>query len=368
MVKIGIVGTGNTIGIAGLHIKAYLCHKDKAVIAALYDIIPGRAQQYKEKFGLESAKVCESYEELLSLVEAVSICTPNVTHVPLTVQALQAGKHVLCEKPFAPAPEDCVDAMRWAELSQRVCMIGLCYRGIPSFRYMKKLIGDGILGNVYYMRGSQGGGRIGNPGVRCEWRMKKELSGPGAVADFGSHLLDMTDWLLRDVCGPYSQVQCMEGCFIPQRTSVRGDAQESVTNDDVAVFTARMESGALGSFTTSRIGSDHTLEIYGSGGYLAIDGSDAFSLIVQKFNEHGVPGPKEKVTVPEEFYLDGGAVPVEEPFVINFYYEVKEFLASIQDDAPVTTGFERGLYVQKLIDALQRSSELGQVVPIDFQE
>lgn len=367
MIRIGIVGLGSTIGIAAMHIKGYLCHPNKAQITALYDILPGRAQKYQEQFGLSEAKVCESYEELLQNVDAISVCTPNFTHVPIVVQALKAGKHVLCEKPFAPQPQDCEEALRWAETAQRVCMIGLCYRGIPAFRYMKQLIEEGALGKVYYMRGSQGGGRIANPDVRCEWRMQKELSGPGAAADFGSHMLDITDWLLRDVCGPYREVQCMEGCFIPQRLSVKGDVVKTVNNDDVAVFTTRMESGTLGSFTLSRIGSDHTLEIYGSKGYLGFHGSKPFSLVVQKCDEHAVCGPREELTVPKELYLDGGEVPVNEPFAINFYYETKEFLEAIESGKPVTTGFDRGLYIQKLIDALQRSAEEKTTVSIDFE-
>lgn len=368
MVKIGIVGLGSTIGIAGMHIKGYLRNTQSAVITALYDILPGRAQQYKEKFGLDSAAVCESYEQLLGLVDAVSICTPNSTHVPLTVQALQAGKHVLCEKPFATTTEDCVEALRWSELSQRVCMIGLCYRGIPAYRYMKKLIGEGFLGKVFYTRGCHGGGRIANTDVRCEWRMQKELSGPGALADFGSHLLDMTDWLLREACGPYTEVQCMEGCLIPTRLSVKGDAVKAVTNDDVAVFTARMESGALCSFTTSRIGSSHMMEIYGSAGYLAFNGAKPFSLAVQRLDEHAMPGSKEEWPVPEELYKQDEAVPLDEPFAINFYFEIKEFLNSIENAAPVTTGFDRGIYIQKLINALQRSAEAGNVVQLDFND
>ena len=94
MVRVGIVGVGNTIGIAGNHIDGYL-RVPEAKITAVYDIIRERAAGYIEKFGLEGAKACESYEELLDLVDAVSICTPNASHIELTVQALKAGKHVL---------------------------------------------------------------------------------------------------------------------------------------------------------------------------------------------------------------------------------------------------------------------------------
>ena len=197
MVRVGIVGVGNTIGIAGNHIDGYL-RVPEAKITAVYDIIRERAAGYIEKFGLEGARACESYEELLDLVDAVSICTPNASHIELTVQALKAGKHVLCEKPFGVDAPECQKALNYAEMSGRVCMIGLCYRGIPGYMYLKKLIDDGSLGKIFYIRQSLGGNRIANPQVKLEWRMQKELSGPGAMADFGSHMLDIGDMLIRD--------------------------------------------------------------------------------------------------------------------------------------------------------------------------
>ncbi len=365
MIRIGIVGLGDTIGIAKMHIKGYLCHQDKAVITALYDIIPGRAEKYKEKFGL-TAKICGSYEEMLEEADAVSICTPNAVHISMAVEALKKGKHVLCEKPFGTNAEECQEAVNWAELSQRVCMFGLCYRGIPALCYMKELIDDDFLGTPYYLRSSLGGGRITNPDVRCEWRMQRGLSGPGALADFGSHTLDIADWLLRGLCGPIRMVQCMENCFIRSRLSVNGGGEKAVSNDDVAVFNARMESGMLCSFTTSRIGGEHTLEIYGSQGYLAFSEDNPFTVTACKFGENAKAGPKKELPVPEELYIDSETVPVKEPFAINFYYETGAFLSSIETGRPVPTDFGRGLYLQKLIDALHNSAEMGTALAIDF--
>ncbi len=361
MVKIGIVGMGSTIGIASMHIKSYLLNKDKATITALYDILPERAQAYKEKFALSDAVVYNTYEELLKNVDAISICTPNATHVPLSVKALQAGKHVLCEKPFAPTPKECEDAIKYAELSQKVCMIGLCYRGIPALKYMKRLIDDGFFKTVYNIRGMQGGWRIGNPEVRCEWRMQESLSGPGAVADFGSHMLDIVDWLLRDITGPYTQVQSMSDCFIKERLSVKGDVKKAVTNDDVAVFNTRMQSGTLGSFTTSRLGCEHTIEIFGDGGYIGFDGSKPLELTVQKRGE-----TKNIIQIPEDIKNEIPAGINGEMFLINFDNQIKEYLSAIVNETPISTNFERGLYVQKLIDAMVRSNAEEKTINIDF--
>lgn len=149
MIRIGIIGTGYTIGIAGNHIKAYQCCSD-AQITAVYDLLEGRAEDYIEKYGLKEAKACKCLDELLESCDAVSICTPNATHVELAVSALKAGCHVLCEKPFAPKPEDCAEAIKYAKLTHKVAMIGLCYRDIPGFAYMKQLLDEGVIGDVYF--------------------------------------------------------------------------------------------------------------------------------------------------------------------------------------------------------------------------
>lgn len=360
MVRIGIVGLGDRIGIAKNHIKGYLLQPD-AVITALYDIIPGQAEKYKDTFKLDKAEICSSYEELLAKCDAVSICTPNAVHIPLAVEALKAQKHVLCEKPFSVDAGSCHDALVMEKLSRKVCMIGLCYRGIPAYRYIKELVGSGYVGRVYYVRETLCGGRIADPAVKCEWRMQKDLSGPGAVADFGSHMLDMTDWILRPSCGPIVQVQCMEGRFFQERQSETSDRMQAVTNDDVAVFNARMENGTLVSFTASRIGGDHIFEVYGSDGYVGFHGNP-FEVTM---NKRG--GKKETVQVPDELYKVNPNVPAV-PFDINFYFETREFLDSITKGADITTGFSRGLYIQKLIDALDYSAELGASVDIEFEE
>lgn len=368
MIRIGIIGTGYTIGIASMHVKAYQ-RIPGVKITAVHDILPERAQEYIARFGLEGATVCGSLAEMLPHVDAVSICTPNDSHVALSIEALAAGKHVLCEKPFSISAESCDAAVEAAERSGRVAMIGLCYRGIPGFTWMKRLIAEGAVGEVFFVRQSQGGNRIADPNVKLEWRMQKELSGPGATADFGSHMLDMTDYLLRDRCGRIASVQCMQGTFVAQRERIgMPSVMGAVDNDDVAVFNARMDNGALVSFTASRIGCDHTFEVFGSGGTIGFNGSRPFELTFQhKDPQGGYSGPRETLPVPEELWKTDEAVPMI-PFEVNFYHEVREFIRAIEEGAPTELTFARGRYVQRLIDAVQRSAETGTIVKTDFVE
>lgn len=366
MVRVGIVGAGNTIGIAGMHIQGYL-RIPEAKITAVYDIIQERSQEYTDKFQLEEAKACRSYEELLSEVDAVSLCTPNAYHVELAIQALKAGKHVLCEKPFGTNARECEPALSYAESSGKVCMIGLCYRGIPAYMYLKQLIDEGALGDIFYVRQSLGGSRIADPRVKLEWRMQKALSGPGAMADFGSHMLDIGDMLIRDTAGPITELQCMSVTCLKERDRVNGNGTGIVDNDDIASFSAKTEKGVLLSYTASRVGSRHTTEVYGSGGSAFFDGSDPFSLRIQKKDpDVGYREAPETVKVPEELYLINDYVP-KEGFAVNFYFEMRNFIDAIEKGVPAATDFSRGIYIQRLIDALWESSKTGCSVPIDFQ-
>jgi predicted dehydrogenase len=363
MVRIGIVGMGYTIGIAKNHIKAYK-NVDSAKIVALYDIKKERAEDYKEKFQLGDAVVYSSYEELLENVDAISICTPNAYHVPLSIQAFAKGKHVLCEKPFSNDVASCQKAIEAAKKSGKVNMIGLCYRNVPAFRYIKQLIDEDFFGQIYFARTSQGGGRIANVNVKREWRMDYSLSGPGAMADFGSHMLDITDSLLHEACGPLVEIQALSSCLIKKRDNVDSPVSETVDNDDVALFNAKLANGCLVSYTASRIGCDHTLEIYGEKGYVGFNAERPYEVLIQqKTREQGLGGPKKVEPVPEHYCLLKGEKP-EVAFDISFYEEIKGFVEAIEKGTPVETDFARGLYVQQLIAAVEEASKTGKVIPL----
>ena len=273
-IKVGIIGTGYTVGIAKAHVEAYK-NNHRVEIAGLYDIVPGRAAEWAEKNSLEGVRICSSLEELFSLVDAVSICTPNHTHVDLTIKAIEAGKHVLCEKPLSTSFEEAKKATECLKQHPDiVAMIGFNYRDTPAIKYIKQIIDEGKLGTIYTYRHELGGNRIANPkDVKLEWRMQEQLSGTGALADFGSHMLDLADYLLSSSHGKFVEVGAMVNTFIKERTVIDGEQKGIVTNDDCAVFNAIMESGTLLSFVSSRLGVPSAiLEIVGEGGMLIYNG------------------------------------------------------------------------------------------------
>jgi len=353
-IKVGIAGTGYTVGIAQNHVNGYRDCAQDCELTALYDIIPGRAKQWAEEKGLD-VTICGTFDEMLDQVDAVSICTPNYAHIPLVIRSLEKGKHVLCEKPLSTGAEACKEAVSYAKSTDRIKMIGFSYRGIPAVRWMKQQIDAGRLGRIYTWRETLGGCRIANPDVKLEWRMQKDLSGTGALADFGCHMLDLCDWILHEVSGEIKAVQGFVSCAVPQRDKIFAEGQGAVTNDDNATFNIKFEDGTLASFVASRLGvRRHTIEVYGEGGMMLFR-EDKPNEVEVWFKEKadGYSGEAETVTVPDEL--------IAQPW---FNAEIKEFLECIKTGKQPDRSFERALYIQKILDTVLQSSETGRTVEL----
>ncbi len=353
-IKAGIVGTGYTVGIAGNHVNGYLSCAQDCELTALYDIVPGRAAQWAKEKQLD-VKICESYDELLECVDAVSICTPNYAHVPLVIRALEKGKHILCEKPLSTDAAFCEQAIRYAKCTDRVKMIGFSYRGIPAVRWMKEQIDAGKLGRIHTWRETLGGCRIANPDVKLEWRMQKDLSGTGALADFGCHMLDLCDWTLRGVSGNIQAVQGFVSCTIPERERIFDEGRGAVTNDDNAAFNIKFQSGTIASFVASRLGvRRHTIEVYGEGGMMLFRDDKPEEVEVWFKDKNGG-------------YADSARtiqVPADMPGEPWFNAEIKEFIACIKEGRQPDRNFERALYVQEILDKILESSETGRTIEL----
>ncbi len=351
--RVGIVGTGYTVGIANMHVTGYQSLPEECTITALYDIEEGRAAKWAQEKGL-SVQICTSYEELLGMVDVVSLCVPNNQHIPLLLKAYEAGKHVLCEKPISVNAETALCALE-KEPDDRIHQIGFSYRGIPALRYMKQLIDEGRLGKVYTYRETLGGCRIANPQVKLEWRMRKDTSGTGALADFGCHMIDLCDWLLRPTQGKIVEVNGMTGRSVPERQDIRTGEMKPVTNDDHAAFALRLESGTIASFLASRLGViRHTVEIYGEGGMMLFR-DDRPNELELWFKEPsgGYQGKAEIVQVPENL--------VTIPWTNA---EFRDFIHCIRTGEKPERSIERGIFVQSIVDAAEKACNSGITVRI----
>lgn len=297
-IRYGIIGTGNTVGIARNHIRGLKPCKDM-VLTAIYDINSEMAEKTREECGLDQVTVCKSREELFSLVDAVGICLPNYLHVESAAAALKAGRHVLIEKPVSTDAESLKPLLKTVEEHPELtAMVCFNYREFPIYRYIKSMIEEGTLGEIYHCHLQLGGNRIADKNVGLEWRMNREYSGAGAVSDFGCHLLDVIHHLLEPVCGPIVELQSFTTTRIRERADLLSGEMEPVSNDDCGVFIGKMKNGAVLSFDTSRIGIwRHSIEIVAEGGMVYGDFNQDDSISVWTKDKDGGYQKENKKTV-----------------------------------------------------------------------
>ena len=188
-IKVAVVGVGS---ISSYHIKNYIANPD-VELYAFCDINEERLKLMGEKYGVTRLYTSEA-EMLRALpeIDAVSVCTWNSAHAPCTIMALDAGKHVLCEKPMASTLEEAEAMQAAAERNGKLLMIGFVRRFGRDCDLASDLIADGKLGEIYYAK-AQYLRRNGHPGG---WFGRKEFSGGGPLIDLGVHSIDLVRYLM----------------------------------------------------------------------------------------------------------------------------------------------------------------------------
>lgn len=192
--KIAIVGCG---GIAnGKHLPS-LSKQQQVELVAFCDIVTERAEKAKEKYGTPDAKVYEDFRELLKdgAIDVVHVCTPNDSHAEITIAALEAGKHVMCEKPMAKTAADARRMVEAAKRTGKKLTIGYNNRFRADSRYLKQVCEDGDLGEIYYAKAHAIRRRaVPTWGVFLD----EEKQGGGPLIDIGTHALDLTLWVMNN--------------------------------------------------------------------------------------------------------------------------------------------------------------------------
>jgi len=352
-IKVGIIGTGFTIGIAKPHINGYKQIEDCA-LTGLYDIVPGRARDFGEKHGLE-IPVYDDFESFIAAVDAVSICTHNSDHVATAEKCLAAGKHVIIEKPLASTLEEAKKALEFEKkYPNQVSMVVFNYWEKPGIAQIKKFVDEGKLGKIFVFRYMLGGNRLGNKNVKLEWRMQKELSGGGALADFGCHMLELADYLAGPSMGKITSVGCFAETFITARDDGAGNLAK-VSNDDAAVIIANTEGGCLCSITACRMQVPYEcIEIIAEGGTIShVVNTNTMTTHFKPFNDAYGNNKPEVIEIPTFNFNESGQLGV-----------LREFVHAIKTGERPKRNIEHGYFVQKLLDALERSLETKTLVEV----
>lgn len=262
--RAGIIGTGRATGISIAHYHGYQ-HSGKARVTAVYNEPLSLANQWCEENRIEDVKICKTMKEFLDCVDVVSICTPNFTHMDYVERCMDAGKHILCEKPVGSGQQNLKNLEEKCTKYPLINMINFNYRQIPGLKYLAGWVREGKLGDVIIYRHTMGGGRLSNESLGYEWRMDRAKSGCGSLGDFGCHILDTMLFVLGQNPNDIKEHQAMEKIQIKHRLAE--GQMKAVENDDCSVVQGSMEKGTLFSFMTSRVGAlGNCLELIGTKG------------------------------------------------------------------------------------------------------
>ena len=272
MINIGIIGCGKIA--QKRHIPEYLENVD-ANLVGFYDLNQARAKEISETFG---GTAFDSIEDLLAdpSIDAVSVCTANHTHAAITIQALQAGKHVLCEKPMATTLEDCQGMVDAANKAGKVLVIGQNQRLTKTHKKARELIRNGEIGQIIGFRTTFGHGGPEtwsiDPGKNT-WFFDKNIAVMGAMADLGIHKTDLLLFL--------TDQKIVETTAHLTTIDKRGADGELIKVDDTAICVYQLENGAIGTMTASWTfygPEDNTTIIYGTKGIMRLYEDPQFSI------------------------------------------------------------------------------------------
>ncbi|MFJ4171278.1 Gfo/Idh/MocA family protein [Paenarthrobacter sp. NPDC089714] len=294
-------------------------------------------------------------------IDIIDICAPGWMHAEIAIAALEAGKHVLVEKPLANTLAE-AELMTAAAAKARArgvqSMIGFNYRRVPALALTRELIAEGRLGTIRHIRAAYLQDWLSDAESPMTWRLRKETAGSGALGDIASHAIDQILYLLGDAV---TEVTGRLHTFVDQRPGP--DGPEDVTVDDAAWATLTLTSGAIASVEVSRVATGQKnslkLEIYGDKGTILFD--------LEALNELGfldatLPVREQGfrrilVNEPEHPYLEawwpqGHIIGWEHTFT----HQIRDFLLAVRDGSQPSPSFEEGLNVQHILAAVEESA------------
>jgi predicted dehydrogenase len=308
-------------------------------------------------------------------IDIVDIVTPGSSHVEIAIAALDAGKHVLCEKPLA---NTAAEAQAMAAAAERAAangvyaMVGFTYRRVPAATMARDLVASGAIGQVRQVRAAYLQDWLVDAEAPLTWRLQKDLAGSGALGDIGAHAIDLAQFItgqrLTSVSG-VMETFVTERPLLASSSGLGGTAAAErgpVTVDDVALFTGRFDGGALGSFEATRMSTGRKnalrIEVAGSLGAVSFDLEDLNTL---GFYDATAPGDRQGftrilVTEPEHPYVaawwpTGHMLGYEH----GFSHQAKDFVEAIVAARQPEPSFASGLQVQRALAAVEQSAGAG---------
>jgi predicted dehydrogenase len=344
--RVAFIGAG---GIAGTHMK-FFSASPRVQIVAMADpsdqAMDARAKDYTipERF--------KDYKQMLAQIkpDVVSVCTPNGLHCENTIAALQAGAHVIVEKPMAMNAQEAQSMIDAAKKAKKKLVIGFQMRYSPNARFLRQQVEEGRFGKIMYAR-AQAIRRRGIP----NWGVfgRKELQGGGPMIDIGVHIMEVAHYVMgspRPIAATGQTFTYMGNKKSDVVSQWPNWDHKTYTVEDLAVGQIRFDNGAIMTIESSFVA--HCPGVFN------------FQLLGEKAGGNYDP--------PTLWHDHGGYMLNSAPdfipkgdFMDNFQAKINNFIAHIADDAPSLAPAEHGLMVQKMLDGVYRSAEKGKEVAID---
>ncbi|WP_369800053.1 Gfo/Idh/MocA family protein [Agromyces sp. Leaf222] len=338
---------------------------------------PAAVGQAAEKWGWAEASV--DWREVIARddIDLVDIVTPGDTHAEIAIAALEAGKHVLCEKPLANtvAEAEAMAAAANAAAERGVLsMVGLTYRRVPAVTFARDLVASGRIGVVRQVRAAYRQDWLRDETGPMTWRLEKHRAGSGSLGDIGAHAIDLAEFItglrLERVSGILETI-VTERPMLGERVGLSGTASDrvgTVTVDDVALVTGRFASkdgfAPIGTFEATRFATGRknalTIEVSGSRGAIAFDLERLNELEVYDATDPELEQGFRRVLVTEPghpylapWWPPGHTLGYEH----GFSHQVVELVTAIAAGAAPSPSFADGLHLQRVLHAVERSSE-----------
>lgn len=300
-------------------------------------------------------------------IDVVDICTPNHLHKEMALTAIQADKHVYCEKPLALTTKDARQIRDAADKAGVVTAMGFNYICNPLISKARQMIASGSIGDVYNFRGSYQEDYLADPSIPFGWRLLRSQGGAGALADLGTHLINMAEYLL----GPMQAVLGALSTVHRKRLDPATGEARDVENEDIAQVLLRFSRGCSGTMDISRVATGKKcgleFEIFGSKGSIAFDQERMNELRIYSNSSHSDEGGFRTVLAGPEHpdYADfcpspGHGLGINDLKVI----EVRNLLRAISSGDAIYADFANGCRVQKISDSIEASDQHNRWVDV----
>lgn len=345
MIKVGVIGCGSIS--RQRHTYEYAHNKDVEIVG-YFDMYHERAVAMAKDFG---GKVYDDVEDLINdpEIEAVSVCVANAKHCEYTVKALNAGKHVLCEKPMAVTLEECEQMVEAAKKNGKHLLIDQNQRMTPTHQKAKELIASGAYGKVLSFQTTFGHGGPESWSAdksKNTWFFKKDAASFGSMADLGIHKLDLIRYLISDDAdSAYAKLCVLDKTF---------EDGTPIEVDDNAVLVLNFKKGAFGTVTTSWTvyGQEvQTTTIYLQGGIMKLYADPEYSLIVVK-----------KDGTVDKFKLD--VIQTNDDAQQASSHVIDEFINAIKEDRPSVLDASEVIGSMRAVFACVESDKTGMPVKV----